>query len=349
LVAADFLRMLGRLAPDPVPAPGRYEAHVEDFIAAQRQRGWLSEASCRTGRWQVVKFLAHLDNQAVSLESLCPTHVGRTGRWQVVKFLAHLDNQAVSLESLCPTHVDTYFQHQAQRWARASLHTASKILRAWFRHCEDRGWVQPGLAASILLPRLYRDEGLPPGPTWDQIARVLAEATGHEPARVRDHAIVLLLAVYGLRSGELLRLCLEDIDWQHDRLRVVRSKSLREERLPLDPAVGNALARYLRHGRPRSASRSVFLTLRAPYRALSVQGLYGVVARRLARVGAPHKGRGPHGLRHACARHLREAGLSFKQIGDHLGHRSPDATRLYAKVDLASLRLVAFEDLGGLT
>jgi integrase len=319
LVAADFLRMLGRLAPDPVPAPGRYEAHVEDFIAAQRQRGWLSEASCRTGRWQVVKFLAHLDNQAVSLESLCPTHV------------------------------DTYFQHQAQRWARASLHTASKILRAWFRHCEDRGWVQPGLAASILLPRLYRDEGLPPGPTWDQIARVLAEATGHEPARVRDHAIVLLLAVYGLRSGELLRLCLEDIDWQHDRLRVVRSKSLREERLPLDPAVGNALARYLRHGRPRSASRSVFLTLRAPYRALSTPGLYGVVARRLARVGAPHKGRGPHGLRHACARHLREAGLSFKQIGDHLGHRSPDATRLYAKVDLASLRLVAFEDLGGLT
>ncbi|NJN00456.1 MAG: tyrosine-type recombinase/integrase [Aquincola sp.] len=60
-------------------------------------------------------------------------------------------------------------------------------------------------------------------------------------------------------------------------------------------------------------------------------------------------GRGPHGLRHACARHLIESGRSFKEVGDHLGHRSPDATRLYAKVDLASLRRVALSDLGWLS
>ena len=62
----------------------------------------------------------------------------------------------------------------------------------------------------------------------------------------------------------------------------------------------------------------------------------------------PAKGRGPHGLRHACARHLLESGLSFKQVGDHLGHRDPDTTRIYAKVNLTMLRRVAFDDLGGL-
>jgi site-specific recombinase XerD len=112
--------------------------------------------------------------------------------------------------------------------------------------------------------------------------------------------------------------------------------------------VGNALARYLRHGRPKSDSRVVFLRSRAPHRPLSAGGLYHVVEQRLSKVSPTKKGRGPHALRHACARHLIEAGRSFKEIGDHLGHRSPDSTRVYAKVDLASLRRVAFEDLGGL-
>ena len=70
--------------------------------------------------------------------------------------------------------------------------------------------------------------------------------------------------------------------------------------------------------------------------------------RYLAIVGLPAKGYGPHGLRHACARHLLEAGYSFKEVGDHLGHRSPDSTGIYVKVNLTALRLVAFENLGGL-
>ena len=84
--------------------------------------------------------------------------------------------------------------------------------------------------------------------------------------------------------------------------------------------------------------------MRAPSRPLSASALYDVVASHLPTTDRPRKGRGPHGLRHACARHLIEAGLSFKEVGDHLGHRSPDSTRIYAKVHLAALRLVAFED-----
>jgi site-specific recombinase XerD len=69
---------------------------------------------------------------------------------------------------------------------------------------------------------------------------------------------------------------------------------------------------------------------------------------RLSRVISGKKGCSPHALRHACARRLVDAGLSLKEIGDHLGHRSPEATRIYAKVDLTALRLVALENLGGL-
>jgi len=77
-------------------------------------------------------------------------------------------------------------------------------------------------------------------------------------------------------------------------------------------------------------------------------GIYNIVSHHLLKVCSPQKGRGPHALRHACARRLIDSARTYKEVGDHLGHRNPDATRYYAKVNLASLRRVAFTDLGGL-
>jgi integrase len=222
------------------------------------------------------------------------------------------------------------------------------MLRAWFAHCEKRAGTRAGLARAVLLPRLYQHEGLPIGPTWDEVGRMLNATKGDTPVALRDHAIILLLSVYGLRSGELRRLHLDDIDWTQGRMRIVRSKSGQKQSLPLDPQVGNAIVRYLFQGRPKCDSRAVFLTLRAPHGPLSTGGLYNVVHHYLSKVACPPKGRGPHALRHACARHLIEVGRSLKEVGDHLGHRSPDATRFYVKVNLTALRTVALDDLGGL-
>ncbi len=316
--AADFLRSLGRLRPVRAPEAGRYDAELAEFIASLQEGRWQSEATCRSARWQITKFLTYLEQRGMAL---C---------------------------DVAATDIDAFYQHMTQRWGRSSLRTSAKMLRAWLGYCEARGWVRTGLADAILLPRMYRHERLPLGPTWDAVGQMLGETSGDDPASIRDHAIILLLAVYGLRSGEVRRLCLGDIDWPHDRIRFVRSKSRRQETAPLEPRVGNAIVRYLRDGRPKTDGRVVFLTLRAPHRPLSAGGLYDIVERHLCKDGFPKKGRGPHGLRHACARHLLESGRSFKEVGDHLGHRSPDATRLYAKVDLISLRRVAFDDLGGL-
>lgn len=319
LAATDFLRSLGRLQPARAPEAGRYDAELADFIAAQQEGRWPSEATCRSARWQIKRFLDSLEQRGVALGDVAATDV------------------------------DAFFEHMAQRWSRSSLRTSAKILRTWLGYCATRGWVRSGLDEAILLPRIYRHEGLPLGPTWNVVGEMLANTRGDYPVSIRDHAILLLLSVYGLRSGEVRQLRLDDIDWSHDRIRFVRSKSRRQETAPLEPRVGNAIARYLRDGRPKTESRIVFLTLRAPHRPLSTGGLYNVVHRHLSKCTAPKKGRGPHGLRHACARHLVESGRSFKEVGDHLGHRSPDATQIYAKVNLVSLRRVAFDELGGLS
>lgn len=317
LVAVEFLGTLGWLRAPPATPPNPHEARLTDFLAAQAER-WPSAATRAAGRWQVAAFLASLDQRGLALE-----HVQ-------------------------PDDVDAYFQHVRAGWSRASIHTAGKVLRAWFRHAAQRGWARAGLAEALVLPRLYHHEGLPLGPSWDAVGTAIARLTGDDPATLRDRALLLLLATYGLRSGEVRRLQLEDLDWPQARLRVVRSKSQRPEILPLAPEVGAAIARYLRDGRPTATLRTVFLTLRAPARALSLGALHHVVAHRLAPVVRVTRGRGPHGLRHACARRLVEAGHRFKEIGDHLGHRSPDATQIYAKVDLGALRRVALDDLGGL-
>jgi len=319
LAASDFLGFLG-LTRSPAPTdPGRYDREFESYMASQHAGGrWLSEATFRAARWHVTKFLDHLAERDVALDD-------------------------VSAE-----HVDVFFQHVGQRWSRSSLQSSAKMLRSWFLYCESQRWVSAGIADSILSPRIYRHEAVPLGPTWEQVRRMLAEARGEEPQQLRDYAILLLLSVYALRSGEVRRLQTEDVDWSRDRLHVIRSKSGRREELPLEPGVGNAIARYLRYGRPQSDGSVIFLRLRAPHRPLTQSGLYHVVERYLSKVASPRCGRGPHGLRHACARHLIEAGRSIKEVGDHLGHRSPGSTGVYAKVALSSLRRVAFDDLGGL-
>jgi integrase/recombinase XerD len=112
--------------------------------------------------------------------------------------------------------------------------------------------------------------------------------------------------------------------------------------------LGEAILRYLKKVRPNASRREVFLTVKAPLQPLSSGSLYDLVSDRLRPLvaGLPHYG--PHSLRHACATRLLAEGLSMKEIGDHLGHRKVDTTRVYAKVDMAGLRQVADFDLGGL-
>ena len=106
--------------------------------------------------------------------------------------------------------------------------------------------------------------------------------------------------------------------------------------------------RYLREVRPGSAHRGSFLTMNAPLRPLTCSAVWRVVAERLRPIAQGLRHYGPHALRHACATHLINEGLSLKEVGDHLGHRHPDSTRIYAKVDLTRLREVADFDLGEL-
>lgn len=264
-------------------------------------------------------------------------------------FFGSLHPHQDTLHAVTITDVDTFITEKGnQGWKRSSLSSLASSLRSFFRYAEDQGWCTSGIAAAIQSPRLYTREGLPEGPSWVDVQRLLASTRGDRPVDVRDHAVLMLLAVYGLRRGEVAQLRLDDLDWAGERIMVTRPKQRRVQDYPLVPAVGEAILRYLHAVRPRCAHRSLFLALAAPLRPLSASSISAIARTRLRTLGVVLPRRGAHCLRHACAGHLLASGFTLKQIGDHLGHRSANSTLRYTTVDLAGLRQVAEIDLGRL-
>jgi site-specific recombinase XerD len=226
--------------------------------------------------------------------------------------------------------------------------TVGQTLRTFFKHAEQLGWCQPGIAAGIELPRVYGMEHIPLGPSWEQVRALVATTDAGSQRDRRDRAAILLFAVYGLRCSEVRQLRLDDIDWDREIVTVRRAKCRKIQEFPLTREVGDAIIQYIREVRPKCEHREIFITLRAPWRPVSHVGFYDGVRERIDALGIDLARRGPHSLRHACATHLMTQGLSLKEIGDHLGHSSSESTRIYAKVDMASLREVAELDFGGL-
>jgi len=317
--AIHWLRFLKRLCPAP-EALSVYQPMKQEFADYLRAQRGLSAETLRTRCGYVEDFLQWFFRNHGSLRQLT---------------VADLD-EAIARKG----RDDGYARPTIQRYA--------SDLRTFVRYAEGRGWCSQGLAAGIVSPRVYRGESLRRGPFWDDVQRLIATTEGDRPMDVRDRALLLLLAVYGLRSGEVRTLKLDDVDWERNILSIPRTKGRRVEPYPLSPTVGEAIVRYLQRVRPRSSYREIFLTVEAPIRPLSCAAVWRIVAKRARTLDPPVVPHGAHALRHACATHLLEQGFSLKEIGDHLGHRNLSSTTRYASVNLAGLREVANFSLGGL-
>ena len=160
---------------------------------------------------------------------------------------------------------------------------------------------------------------------------------------LRDYAIFFLIATYGLRACDILALTLDDLRWRQGELRVAQRKTGHPLVLPLTDAAGEAVLHYLRAGRPQIASRQLFLRVRAPMGPLKSTAINDAFEACYKRSGLTLPTTGVHGLRHSYALHLLRQGTSLKTIGDLLGHRSPESTCVYLRLDVEDLRQVALE------
>jgi integrase/recombinase XerD len=314
----QWLRYLHRLTEHPPAAAPLFQPLVDGFTRYMADEQGLSPASIKSHGWKTTKFL---------------------------EWYASLDRPFADVTI---QDVDTFLATKGKAtWSRRSVAIAVQALRAFFRYAERTHQCRSGIAAAISGPRLFDFETLPAGPPWSEVEAIIARLATDRPADIRRVAALLLFATYGFRLGEVAGLRLDDLDWKREEIRIRRLKRQDVQTYPLSKEAGTALLRYLTDVRARGPWREVFLTLQAPHRPLSHGGLYHLASRVLCARGLRLQHHGPHALRHACATRLLSEGLSFKHIGDHLGHRHADATAVYAKVDLPGLREVARFDLGG--
>jgi site-specific recombinase XerD len=317
--AVRWLTFLGRMQPPPV-VKRPYTERIAQYIDHLRQERGLANSTIDYCDRTLHEFLAMINATGLRLRSLTVSNVNDLLAKKIYK----------------------------HGFARTTIHRWGSVIRPFFRFAEGHKWCRSGLADGIRAPRLYKQEGLAIGPSWDDVKRLLAAADTDRPTDIRDRAMLMLLAIYGLRAGEVVSLRLDDFDWQREMLNVPRGKGRKPRTYPLCRQVGDAVLRYLCEVRPQTAYREVFLTRLAPIKPLDPCGLGEVVYRRLHALGLKLPHYGSHVLRHACATHLLAQGLSLKEIGDHLGHQSPETTHIYAKVDLDALRTVGDFDLEGL-
>lgn len=333
---------------------------VKRHVQSRRRAGQADEAAT------LHRFVAHLHTQGAACQPASQEHRSASAVL-LERFQEHLTVQRRVLSATGEYYASFARQFLSDRfpddilrlrdlqasdvsqfvlaWTRAHPPGRARLLvaalRSFFRFLLQQGEIDIDLAAAVPSVASWRLAGLPKYLPAEQVEQVLTSCDRSTPVGRRDYAILVLLARLGVRACEVARLKVDDIDWRAGELRV-RGKGAREDHLPLVPEVGEALADYLRHGRPACTTRRVFVRVRAPIRGIrECGGATTIVRAALRRAGLTPPAKGAHTLRHSLATRMLGGGASMAEISEVLRHRSPQTTEIYAKVDFDALRRLA--------
>lgn len=334
-------------------------ARVCEFLDARRIQGytcWLSErgvapllhylrglevappAAETVVESPLQELLAAYRSYLVRERGLAETTVYRYQRIARLFLAERSDPVAVDLKNLGAAEVAEFTLRVCRQASVANAANMVTALRSLLRFLHLEGSISGPLALAVPAVARWRGSSLPRALDPSQVAQLLKSCDRRRAVGRRDFAILTLLARLGPRAGEVAALRLEDIDWRAGEI-LVRGKGRREERLPLPADVGEAVAAYLRRGRPRAECRALFLRIRAPHRPLTTAGVTSVVRHACERAGLVPVG--AHRLRHSAATAMLRAGAPLEEIGQVLRHRSAATTAIYAKVDRDALGEIA--------
>jgi integrase/recombinase XerD len=256
------------------------------------------------------------------------------------------------LRSLTPLAIEAFVRASGARLKRSSLQSMVAHVRTFLRFVASSGETPTGLDKRIDTPRVYREEKLPKSLPWETVQAFLQAIDRTTPSGIRDYAIFLLIATYGLRGCDVVALTLDDVEWRARRIRIQQRKTGRLLWLPLTDDVATALLEYLRRGRPHlgirrfrrgfqrdhPGFREIFLRCITPAGALKATAIAETFQKWSRRSGLKIPSQGVHCLRHSYALHLLRSGLPLKTIGDLLGHRTFESTCVYLRLATNDLR-----------
>jgi integrase/recombinase XerD len=323
-------------------------AALRQFVEFLRHKGVIPPEKVPPGRRSPVEhetqaFETYLRTERMLADATIAYYVPFTRGFLADRF----GKRRVTLSQLCAGDVVRFVQRQAPRLHVKRAKQLTTALRSFLHYARYRGAIALDLAAAVPTVANWSMPSIPRAIPADAVRRLLASISRRTAVGRRDYAILLVLARLGLRASEVVRLELDDIDWDGGQVSV-RGKGGYRTTLPLPADVGEAIAAYLRHGRPPSTCRRVFLRARAPIRGFrGPSAIASVVRDALVRAGVSAPTKGAHQFRHGLATQMLRHGASLTEIGEVLRHRSPETTKIYTKVDLEALRTLALPWPGG--
>jgi integrase/recombinase XerD len=293
------------------------------------------------GRWTAELVLAAFDEHLRRTRGLCAGTRRNYERYAQAFLVTVFTGGLVDVAAIQVGDVVGFVGDLTGRYQPRTVELAASALRSFFRFLRTAGLRADRLEDAVpMVP--HRPSALVRHLTPGQLCQLIASLDSGSPRGLRDRAIILCMARLGLRSGEVVRLRLDDLDWRNATVRVRARKTGHGALLPLTAEVGTALAGYLRRGRPDTPARQVFvLHWLRPGAPISGSIVGRAVDNALRRAGMDAPIRGANLLRHSLATDLLERGASLREIADVLGHTSLATTRIYAAVDIAALREVA--------
>ncbi|SCC91187.1 Site-specific recombinase XerD [Thiomonas sp. X19] len=290
---------------------------------------------------EVAQELRRYDQYMEQVRGLAPKT--REGALRLVEALLrkHFGDEAIQFEVITPERVRRFFAAQAKNYkAPTSLGAVVSALRSYFRWRATLGDRTHALVGALAYPANWQLASLPKSMEPAEVEQLEAALGQSGPSMLRADAMVRCMLDLGLRSGEVARLSLDDIDWEVGTITLRRTKGRREDVMPLPQATGQAIAAYLRDERPRTQHRMVFARHMTPReQPIGPDLVRKTIRQAYARAGLPHTR--SHLLRHTMASRLLAGGSSLKEVADVLRHRSLNTTLIYAKLDSARLVEVA--------
>jgi integrase/recombinase XerC len=286
---------------------------------------------------EIRRFQEHLDR----VRGLAPKTRQAMGRIVRELLWKRFHDRPVVISAISSEDLRRCFARLCERYrAPTSAGTVVSALRSYLRYRAAAGDAVGGLVSVLSSPANWQHASLPKSLADEELERLLTSLNWPAPAMRRSTAIVRCAVDLGLRSGEIAALSLDDIDWRAGTVKLRKTKSCREQLLPLPEPTGRAIAAYLEHERPRSAHRAIFVRRVAPHdRLVGADLVRKTIREAYRRAGLPYTR--SHLLRHTIARRLLDRGSSLKEVADVLRHRSLNTTLIYAKLDSRALGAVA--------
>ena len=290
---------------------------------------------------EVAQELRRYDQYMEQARGLAPKT--REGALRLVEALLrkHFGDEVIRCDVITPERVRRFFAEQAKSYKTPSgLGVVVSALRGYFRWRATLGDRTHALVGALAYPANWQLASLPKSLAPAEVEQLEAALGQSGPSMLRADAMVRCMLDLGLRSGEVARLSLDDIDWDAGTITLRRTKRRREDVMPLPEATGQAIAAYLRDERPKTQHRMVFARHMTPRdRPIGPDLVRKTIRQAYARAGLPHTR--SHLLRHTMASRLLAGGSSLKEVADVLRHRSLNTTLIYAKLDSGRLVEVA--------